>query len=81
MIEFGQPAPDFELPNQNGEPIRLSDSAASESFSYFYPKADTHDYRIRTKKEVGARVTCSEARMVLEEDQEGKTSPGTCATH
>jgi thioredoxin-dependent peroxiredoxin len=41
MIELGQPAPDFELPNQDGEPVRLSDLRGQKVVMYFYPKADT----------------------------------------
>jgi peroxiredoxin Q/BCP len=41
MIEPGQPAPDFQLPNQDGEPVRLSDLRGRRIVLYFYPKADT----------------------------------------
>ena len=41
MVEVGQPAPDFELPDQNGEPVRLSDLRGQRVVVYFYPKADT----------------------------------------
>jgi peroxiredoxin Q/BCP len=41
MIELGQPAPDFELPNQDGEPVRLSDLRGRLIVLYFYPKVDT----------------------------------------
>jgi peroxiredoxin Q/BCP len=41
MIEPGQPAPDFELPNQDGEPVRLSDLRGKRIVLYFYSKADT----------------------------------------
>ena len=41
MIETGQQAPDFELPNQDGEPVRLSSLRGSPVVLYFYPKADT----------------------------------------
>src|SRR5918911_3143507 len=41
MIERGRPAPDFELPNQDGEPVRLSDLRGRRIVLYFYPKADT----------------------------------------
>ena len=36
-----QAAPDFELPNQDGEPVRLSDLRGRRVVLYFYPKADT----------------------------------------
>ena len=41
MVEVGQSAPDFELPDQNGEPVRLSDQRGQRIVLYFYPKADT----------------------------------------
>jgi thioredoxin-dependent peroxiredoxin len=41
MIETGQPAPDFQLPDQDGEPVRLSDLRGQTVVLYFYPKADT----------------------------------------
>jgi peroxiredoxin Q/BCP len=41
MVEVGQPAPDFELPDQNGEPVRLSHLRGHRIVLYFYPKADT----------------------------------------
>jgi peroxiredoxin Q/BCP len=41
MLEVGQPAPDFELPDQNGKPVRLSDLRGQRVVVYFYPKADT----------------------------------------
>ncbi|HEX8121353.1 MAG TPA: thioredoxin-dependent thiol peroxidase [Solirubrobacteraceae bacterium] len=41
MIETGQQAPDFTLPNQEGEDVRLSDLRGRKVVLYFYPKADT----------------------------------------
>jgi peroxiredoxin Q/BCP len=41
MVEVGQPAPDFELPDQNGEPVTLSSLRGQKVVVYFYPKADT----------------------------------------
>lgn len=41
MIEQGQQAPDFELPDQDGEPVRLSSLRGQPVVLYFYPKADT----------------------------------------
>ena len=41
MIETGQPAPDFELLDQDGNPVRLSDLRGKRVVLYFYPKADT----------------------------------------
>ena len=55
----------------------------TRSRSEDYPGPDTRDdhlYRTRRKEEVDARVTRSDAPTVLEKDQEGRPSPGTCAT-
>lgn len=41
MVRPGNKAPDFELPDQNGEMHRLSDLAGKWVFLYFYPKDDT----------------------------------------
>ncbi len=41
MIEQGHPAPDFALPDQDGNPVRLSDLRGRPVVVYFYPKADT----------------------------------------
>ena len=38
----GTPAPDFELPNQDGHPVRLSQFRGKKAVVvYFYPKDDT----------------------------------------
>ncbi|MHB8490659.1 MAG: thioredoxin-dependent thiol peroxidase [Solirubrobacteraceae bacterium] len=41
MIEPGAKAPDFELPDQDGNPVTLSDLRGQPVVVYFYPKADT----------------------------------------
>jgi thioredoxin-dependent peroxiredoxin len=41
MIEQGQPAPDFELPDQDGRAVKLSDFRGQSVVVYFYPKAAT----------------------------------------
>src|ERR1035437_7469113 len=41
LIEQGEEAPDFELPDQDGRPVRLSDFRGRRVVVYFYPKADT----------------------------------------
>jgi thioredoxin-dependent peroxiredoxin len=42
MLEPGQPAPDFTLPDQGGEPVTLSDRRGETVVLYFYPRADTY---------------------------------------
>ena len=41
MIETGQQAPDFTLPDQDGEDVTLSELRGRPVVLYFYPKADT----------------------------------------
>jgi peroxiredoxin Q/BCP len=41
MIEPGQKAPDFELPDQDGRPVKLADFRGQRVVLFFYPKADT----------------------------------------
>ncbi len=41
MIEAGDQAPDFELPDQDGRAVKLGDFAGDTVVLYFYPKADT----------------------------------------
>jgi peroxiredoxin Q/BCP len=41
MLEIGTKAPDFALPNQAGELIRLSDFLGKKVVLYFYPKDNT----------------------------------------
>lgn len=41
MIEPGQQAPDFTLPDQDGQDVSLSGLAGRTVVLYFYPKADT----------------------------------------
>ena len=40
-LTAGDPAPDFELADQDGSPVKLSDRAGRWVVLYFYPKADT----------------------------------------
>ena len=41
MVEEGDRAPDFELPDQDGKTHKLADYAGKNVVLYFYPKADT----------------------------------------
>jgi peroxiredoxin Q/BCP len=40
MIEEGTTAPDFTLPDQEGDDVSLSDFRGRPVVLYFYPKAD-----------------------------------------
>ena len=41
MLEAGQQAPDFTLPDQNGDELTLSELRGQTVVLYFYPRADT----------------------------------------
>jgi peroxiredoxin Q/BCP len=41
MLDEGTQAPDFELPNQDGNPVALSEFRGRHVVVYFYPRADT----------------------------------------
>src|ERR1700733_1071628 len=41
VIDRGDIAPDFELPDQHGNAVKLSDLRGRTVVLYFYPKADT----------------------------------------
>ena len=41
MLEIGTKAPDFELPDQNGDLHRLSDYLGKKVVLYFYPRDNT----------------------------------------
>jgi peroxiredoxin Q/BCP len=41
VVETGQPAPDFTLPDQNGQEVTLSQLRGTPVVLYFYPRDDT----------------------------------------
>lgn len=41
MPAIGEAAPDFELPNQDGQPVRLSDFRGRKVVLFIFPKANT----------------------------------------
>lgn len=41
MLEIGQKAPDFNLPDETGENVSLADFAGKNIVLYFYPKDNT----------------------------------------
>ena len=41
MLEVGTKAPDFSLPDKNGNPVSLSDFSGKRVVLYFYPKDNT----------------------------------------
>jgi thioredoxin-dependent peroxiredoxin len=49
MVAVGEPAPEFEAPDQDGRPFRLASLRGSPVVLYFYPKADTPGCTIESK--------------------------------
>jgi peroxiredoxin Q/BCP len=49
MVAVGEPAPDFDAPDQDGHAFRLSSTKGSSVVLYFYPKADTPGCTIEAK--------------------------------
>lgn len=41
MLDTGTQAPDFTLPDQDGNPVSLSDLRGRTVVLYFYPRANT----------------------------------------
>ena len=41
MLDVDSPAPDFEAPDQHGNPVRLADFRGSWVVLWWYPKAST----------------------------------------
>lgn len=44
MLQAGDAAPDFTLPDQDGKELRLSGLRGRPVVLYFYPRADTMSY-------------------------------------
>jgi peroxiredoxin Q/BCP len=44
-LKVGVSAPEFALPDQTGEVVRLADLRGRRVVLYFYPKADTPGFR------------------------------------
>ena len=49
MVAPGETAPEFEVPDQDGKPFRLSSLRGAPVVLYFYPKADTPGCTIESK--------------------------------
>ena len=41
MLEVGQKAPDFTLPDQNGDDVSLSNFSGKKVVLWFFPRAST----------------------------------------
>ena len=50
MLELGKKAPDFELPDQNGEVHKLSDYLGKKIILYFEPKENTRENKKKARE-------------------------------
>jgi peroxiredoxin Q/BCP len=41
MLKVGDPAPDFEVSDHHGNPVKLRDFRGKKVLLWFFPKADT----------------------------------------
>jgi peroxiredoxin Q/BCP len=66
MLEAGQAAPDFTLPDQDGEELSLSDLRGETVVLYFYPRADTPGCTTQAcgVRDRGADYTAAGARVI-----------------
>lgn len=66
MLQAGDKAPDFELPDQNGDPVTLSDLRGQTVILYFYPRADTPGCTVQAcgVRDRGAEYDAAGARVI-----------------
>ncbi len=65
MIEQGDAAPDFELPDQDGRAVKLSDFRGQPVVVYFYPKASTSGCTVQACGVRDHRAAYAEAGAVV----------------
>ena len=61
MLEVGMPFPNFSLPNQDGELVRLNDFTGKWLVVYVYPKDDTPGCTIQGKSFTATRADFQKA--------------------
>ena len=61
MVQAGTPFPPFSLPNQDGNPVTLSDFAGQWLIVYFYPKDDTPGCTIQGKSFTASKADFEKA--------------------
>lgn len=66
MLEAGAAAPDFTLPDQNGEEVSLSGLEGETFVIYFYPRADTPGCTTQacSVRDRGAEYKAAGARVI-----------------
>ena len=64
-LEIGNKAPNFNLPNQNGNSVRLDDFAGRWLVVYFYPRDDTPGCTIEAKEFTDSKTYFEENRATI----------------
>jgi peroxiredoxin Q/BCP len=66
MLQPGDQAPNFELPDQNGNLVKLSDLKGQTVVLYFYPRADTPGCTTQAcgVRDRGAEYAAAGARVI-----------------
>ena len=66
MLDVGDKAPAFTLPDQNGAPVKLSDFKGQTVVLYFYPRADTPGCTTQAcgVRDRGAEYAAAGARVI-----------------
>jgi peroxiredoxin Q/BCP len=66
MLKPGDKAPSFTLPDQNGDPVKLSDLKGQTVVLFFYPRADTPGCTTQAcgVRDRGAEYTAAGARVI-----------------
>ncbi|WP_290816160.1 thioredoxin-dependent thiol peroxidase [Halovivax sp.] len=65
MLDVGDEAPEFELPNQHGETVSLSQFAGRRVVVYFYPRANTDGCTVQAREFRDAGAAFDEHDVVV----------------
>src|SRR3954466_8708009 len=65
MIQAGERFPDFSLPNQDGQTVKLSDFAGNWLVVYVYPKDDTPGCTIQGKSFTATKEDFDQANIAV----------------
>ena len=83
MLEAGMKAPEFTLPDKDGNPVSLSDFAGKKVVLYFYPKDNTSGCTLEAQslRDGKAELTRRGFRIVGVSPDSEKSHRNFCAKH